>query len=523
MDNKSSICLISVGGTFLPYGNILNESKKFGNLNIEYLSQYLLDNGLANQIFFFSNKDLNSLIVKTASIYRIVIFFVDLLNYQKIIEISSSLKRENASIATILFGKIIDIMHKNIVSTYPYIDFCCLGSPNESVKYLIDNKLDAKKCASNANISSKISYDDKKPNLQFNPDIFPNIEYYKNKQLDFNKYKTYPLTSKSQVCFGSCTFCWANKGRYVYKSNLHIMKEIEQILSVGINDFVFVDNDFFDIYNESRENELLDLCGQIARLKRKITFSIFARPNTINSVSLVLLKALKKAGLHCVFIGIDAGNEFDKVLYNKKSTIEDDIKAINRLKDCFIFYRIGFIGINPYSSVRTLEENFKTLRLLKSSNIYHYLGLKLMLFPGTPLYMKTLSDKLIDDPKAISNVYGYEYINKDVEKIISFLDDTKAKIEKNKCFVPFISLKREYERAIIINSKIKKYGKYVLDYEKDELRDINSFFEIIYLKKDLELASKKQKHFVKRILDRAKNNKAIIEELREKTYGIFNK
>ena len=145
-----------------------------------------------------------------------------------------------------------------------------------------------------------------------------------------------------------------------------------------------------------------------------------------------------------------------------------------------------------------------------------------MLFPGTPIYKRIVDDGLLVRNNKIVDVYSYNYQDKGVNETIAFLDSLKQSLQEYRQYAPFISLKREYERLIaLVPSARKQYEDFISKYEKQEFDDINEFFKIVFVEKDLPKASYKKDAFIERIIKRAINNNSLINEMRKKAYEAW--
>ncbi|MCI8472481.1 MAG: radical SAM protein [Clostridiales bacterium] len=71
-----------------------------------------------------------------------------------------------------------------------------------------------------------------------------------------------------------------------------------------------------------------------------------------------IIKLLFDTGLRSVEIGIEAANEQDLALYNKKTTVQDNEKIINQYG---IISHLDFINFNPYSTIDSIKKNLDFL------------------------------------------------------------------------------------------------------------------------------------------------------------------
>lgn len=511
--NQYNICLLSIGGSSIPYGNIFNDSKKYGNFNIEYLSSFLESKNIYSTILYCNFSDSPETIEKQLIYFDVIIVFVDYLNNDKIISIFNILKNNNAKLITVGFGTYVDNNYKELIETNSF-NFLCLGNPMISIYEMLVNDFSMKLAYKNSYIVSKNNFENKKKDTFYLSNIIPSYNYYLLNNIN-KRYKTYILSTRNNVCFGRCTFCLSKNGKYLYKSSEVVLAEIKQLVAIGIKDFLINDNDFFEIWeDENNKKRIIDIFTGLLEIKEKITISCFAKSRTINLIEDKFLLLFKKAGLFCIFVGVDAGNDDDKIIYNKGSSLIDDKIALMKLTNLNIFARIGFIMLNPFSSLKSLKENYYFLTQIKSLNIYQYGKLKLLMFKGTEIYDKIKENKLIINEG--KNVYDYSYLNKNIVEIVKFLDFFFDKLDSNSKYYPFISFKRIYEEAKFLSPTImKRYYKEVKRLESEEFEDIKNFFYYIYEKNDLSQALFLMNNFIEKICIRSERCKRLSNKFEE--------
>lgn len=524
MKTRYNICLLSIGGSSIPYGNIFNDSDKFGNYNLEYLSVFLEKNSITSDLCYYNFFDSDENIEKSLINYDVVIFFIDYLNNQKIASICKHVKENKRNIKLIGFGQFIDKNFKNYY--FSCFDYLCLGNPMQSVLNMIQNEFDQNLILNDKYVLCESSNLNKIPNRFYDLNLIPKMDYYKLKNLNI-KYKTYTLSTRNNVCFGQCSFCLSEKGKYLYRDAKSIVLEIKSAVRLGVRDFLINDNDFFEIWSDkTNQKRILDIINGLSKIEEKITISCFTKSKTIIQIDDIFLQKFKSVGLYCIFLGIDAGNLDDKKLYQKWSTLDDDRLALKKLKELNIYSRVGFISVNPFSSLKSLKENYDFLISINSTNIYHYGKLRAILFKGTKLYKTACDFHLVKNEHLPIGEYDFE--NKDVSKIIQFLDKFYLKLDSNKKYYPFIFFKRKYEEAKFLSFETtKKYDKEIHELEEQEFISIKNFFKVIFIENDLLKAQMLMNAFLTDIYCRsnklneiAKNLDEIIEK--EKYHGISN-
>ena len=130
---------------------------------------------------------------------------------------------------------------------------------------------------------------------------------------------------------------------------------------------------------------------------------------------------MREVGFVEVFIGIESGNQSDLNLYNKYTSVKDNYKIIDLLKKYNIFPILGFISFNPYSSKKSIKENFEFLCNVECTYLFNYLYSFVVINKYTDLYNKTSKEGLlIDDEKQYLDV-KYKYKNKEVEEVLDYV------------------------------------------------------------------------------------------------------
>jgi hypothetical protein len=163
--------------------------------------------------------------------------------------------------------------------------------------------------------------------------------------------------------------------------------------------FYFIDEDF-----AARPiTELVELAERFPK-EVGLPFECLAHPARISERKLDLLT---KAGLFRVRIGIETGSELTKKeIYNRHVSNEVVNRAISILgKSPYISPVYFFIYANPYEE---REDILETLRLIaklpKNSTIQAF---ELIFFPGSMLYDRAISDKLIERGNEHGHVLEY--------------------------------------------------------------------------------------------------------------------
>jgi anaerobic magnesium-protoporphyrin IX monomethyl ester cyclase len=185
----------------------------------------------------------------------------------------------------------------------------------------------------------------------------------------------------SRGCPYNCVFCSASKptGSVVRERSIpNIVDEIEQIVSNGITDFHFIDNNF--AYTEER---VLDFIAELNKRSLKLRWRILARADTIASFSESVISLMAKNGCYKISFGLESGSSRILKLMNKCITLEDSRKAIAVCRKYDIKTKAYFMFGMPTETLQEIEETLQFAEEIKPDIVCFSV---IRAFPGTPLY-----------------------------------------------------------------------------------------------------------------------------------------
>ena len=309
-----------------------------------------------------------------------------------------------------------------------------------------------------------LAYKDSNKNIFVNPprECENNIDSLPfPERTPFNNTRSHYILG-SRGCYNNCSFCCKNNLFATNKRPIQRFRSIDNIIleldelskKYNCKHVVFGDSTVCDYKNPG--TRLNELYSHLINKDYWMQFFIFLCPKQINLNTYIELKKLINVGLHRVFIGIEAGNYNDLQLYNKRTTIEDNQRALKLLQSLknendlpyYFEPEYGFMNFNPYSTFDTLKENidflYKTELLINPSKLLS----EVLVYYGTPMAEKVLKDGLsIDDDD-----YGYvkyRFQNESIEKF---------KKELTEC-VSVLDYKRTENIIILLNRYIRFFGK----------------------------------------------------------------
>ena len=201
------------------------------------------------------------------------------------------------------------------------------------------------------------------------------------------------------------------------------------------------------------------------------------------------------------FVGLEAANEKDLVIYGKKATVAQNKISIQLFRQNDIDVLIGFIMLNPYSTRESIRTNYLFLRDIRAFSYGNYIS-RIELDYDTVLYNRMLLDDLIKETYDYKHPFEYRFCDEYVDRTNAFLqgldgvsDIMSADFEFNAAMQIVNNLK-----AICPHKSADDRRKFLMIREKisDELAN---YFSLVYLQQDLERALQEWPGFVHRITE----------------------
>jgi len=222
-----------------------------------------------------------------------------------------------------------------------------------------------------------------------------------------------PGVVASRGCFASCSFCCINSFHKASgapgwrgRSPERIVDEIETLVKRWqVKMISFYDSNFIGpgAHGSLRAYEIGE---EILKRGLQIDFALSTRPDQVEEE---LFRSLKQAGLKEVFLGIESMSQESLNLYKKKTTVQQNRRAVETLEKLEVYYRPGFILYEPYITLDQIRENLAFLKELvnhRYCNKHHFFkGLRI--YRGSPLE-KTLHRRGILKRNGWHNTYRWQ-------------------------------------------------------------------------------------------------------------------
>lgn len=209
------------------------------------------------------------------------------------------------------------------------------------------------------------------------------VKHYRNRYY-YMFHNPCALIKTSYGCPYQCKFCFCRNitnGKYYFRDMKDIIDEIE---SIREEEIYIVDDDFL-----VDRDRLLEFCSLLQSRSIKKKYLVYGRADFIAGNE-DMIKKLSENGLRAVIVGLESGSEEELKKYNKKSTVDENERAVAVLKkydvECYGTFITGIDwGSNDF------ENLYKWIKKIdiKFINLQPFTPL-----PGTEVY-EQYKDRLI--------------------------------------------------------------------------------------------------------------------------------
>jgi anaerobic magnesium-protoporphyrin IX monomethyl ester cyclase len=202
--------------------------------------------------------------------------------------------------------------------------------------------------------------------------------------------KAMPLLA-SRGCARTCSFCSiqtfyrAAPGKIVRTRKP--AKVAEEMLMLheerGITIFLFQDDDFplfgavwrrwaAEFVRELHESGLAD----------RVIWKINCRADAVDPE---LFRSMRGAGLYLVYMGLESGNEEGLKVLHKQVTVEQNLRAVEILKQTGLLFEFGFMLFDPSSTLDSVRANLTFLRTILADGCAAAVFCRMLPYDGTPI------------------------------------------------------------------------------------------------------------------------------------------
>ena len=499
----------------------INNVWRYGNIGMDQLAGYLREKGYSVDINYFKNKDNVSDVFNNLDLdYDVFGFYITNSNYQKSCELAKKIKIIKAN-ATICFGSSYSTRYfREILEFTDDVDYIILGDGEKPTEHLLEKLLVSKKenriiPINHSAIASKNDLIQKKEYQNKEISHFPAFDYYEKDDSIRNSRKVHCIQTKNNICTGNCSFCTERHGEVAYKDLDSIVEQIKLVYhKYGVKKFFFTDDNILDPNDDKAKENLYILCKKIEELHLGIAFQCYIKAISLSDTKRdhELLKLMKKIGFVEIFIGLEAGNQEDLDLYNKKTKLSDNYTIMKIIRENELIPIIGFISFNPYSDRKKITENFLFLCNVECTYLFNYIYSFVVINKYTKLYEMVKADNLLLSPEEDYTEVKYKYKNDDVKEVLDYVRFTMIpKLNLLDYQLDWVTY--SYEEHKIWYEGIKDFTEELIRLKAEDLQVIKRYLSVLFVEYNLEKFRGVEEDFWQHFTDRQLRLKEIYDYL----------
>jgi anaerobic magnesium-protoporphyrin IX monomethyl ester cyclase len=282
----------------------------------------------------------------------------------------------------VLGGPHATFMDRQILSEHPDVDIIVRGEGEHTILDLLQNFFGSGDLQSVSGISFKkngqIVRTPNRPFIQ-NLDELPRpaYHYFALSKYQFFGKRILPILT-SRGCPFQCSYCVSSRmaGKiFRARDPNNVVDELEWLKDKHKADaFTFYDDAF--TYDQKRA---IKICEEIKKRNIRVPWDCQTRAD---QVSREVLVKMRDAGCQLVSFGVESGCQRILDAVNKRTTIEQNEKAVKLAKEVGLFVAISVIIGYPGETRDTLKQTFDFIRRTKPDYVYLCLPTP---YPGTAL------------------------------------------------------------------------------------------------------------------------------------------
>jgi anaerobic magnesium-protoporphyrin IX monomethyl ester cyclase len=195
----------------------------------------------------------------------------------------------------------------------------------------------------------------------------------------------------SRGCARTCSFCSIHMfyrtapGRVVRtRKPAEVVKEMRFLLEEhGRSVFLFQDDDF-PLFGPVWRRWTTEFVDELHRnhLLGRVAWKINCRADAVEPE---LFAKMHEAGLYMVYMGLESGTEEGLKTLHKQITVEQNIRAVEILKETGIIFEFGFMLLDPSSTFESVRANVKFLRTIAGDGSSGVTFGRMVPYDGTPI------------------------------------------------------------------------------------------------------------------------------------------
>ncbi len=276
------------------------------------------------------------------------------MNFKGTAAIMQDVKSHNPAIIAMMGGPHVSYDWANTLINYPEIDLIVVGEGEETLSELLPVIHDRAAWDTVKGIAFRKDGQAHFTGVRAFIDDLDTLPVPARHLLPISRYRAmgFPVSIiTSRGCPNQCIFCLGRRmvgSKVRYRTPGLIVDEIEDIVSYGFTRINIADDLF-----TSNKVRVLAFCDELKRRGIKITWSAFARVNTVDAE---ILSAMRQVGCDTVSFGMESGNAEMLKRVKKGITMEQAVKAVQACKESGVSAHASFMIGLPGESPETIAD-----------------------------------------------------------------------------------------------------------------------------------------------------------------------
>jgi radical SAM superfamily enzyme YgiQ (UPF0313 family) len=307
------------------------------------------------------------------------------MTFDHAMEVVNDIKDIDSAIVTVMGGPHVSFCARETLSEYPGLDVVVIGEGEETIVELcqaVENSFDLEKVSGIAYRRGADIYCTARRKPITNLDELPLPD---RGLLPLGRYRALnmPISiTTSRGCPFKCIFCVGRKmvgARVRYRSPAKVVDELQYLATLNFSQINIADDLF-----TANKNHCLGVCNEIIKRGLKLTWTSFARVDTVSDE---VLGKMKAAGCTAVSFGIESANPQILKTIKKGITLDQVEAAVGMCQRAGITPFASFILGLPGETPGTIKETMDFGARLKHRGLafgFHLLAP----FPGTEIREK---------------------------------------------------------------------------------------------------------------------------------------
>ena len=203
-------------------------------------------------------------------------------------------------------------------------------------------------------------------------------------------HKALPLLA-SRGCARTCSFCsiqtfYRTAPGKIVRTRIpsRVVEEMRFLyLERGITIFLFQDDDF-PLFGPVWRRWAADFVSELHRsgLSSRVVWKMNCRADSVDPE---VFASLRDAGLYLVYMGLESGNEQGLKTLHKQVTVEQNLRAVQLLKQVGLLFEFGFMLFDPGSTLDSVRANLNFLRTILADGCAAAVFCRMLPYDGTPI------------------------------------------------------------------------------------------------------------------------------------------